>query len=66
MHPIDEAILNNSLTNALLQEHAALPLPEPHTSYWGDCMRQYRDAWLAAGAASVQIKSAMASLAKVL
>lgn len=43
MHPVDEAILANRVTPALLREHARLPLPEAGTSYWGDAMHELQE-----------------------
>ena len=40
MHAIDKAIFRGTLTDALLEEHAARPLPDPGASYWGDRMRE--------------------------
>ena len=49
MHPIDQAIFDNTLTPAMLHEEAKKELPPPGTSYWGDAMRELaiEAAWLA-------------------
>jgi hypothetical protein len=39
MHPIDQAIFDNTLTQDLLRAEAGKPLPPEGSSYWGDAMR---------------------------
>lgn len=39
MHPVDEAILQGTVTPELLRQEARKPLPPRGESYWGDAMR---------------------------
>jgi hypothetical protein len=62
MHPIDEAILRDRLTVALLDEHAAKPLPAAAHSYWGDHMHAGHTPIRAARLAARDMGTALTSL----
>jgi hypothetical protein len=62
-HPIDQAIIDNTLTRELLDEHATLPLPPQGDSYWGDNMRDHgMDPVESARVAALQMGQVLLSL----
>jgi hypothetical protein len=40
MHPLDRAILDNTITEALWLYYTGQPLPEPGATYWADALRE--------------------------
>lgn len=63
MHIIDEAIYSGTMTHDLLTEHAAMPLPAPGHSYWGDRMHEGHEPLVAARLAARDMGTALAALA---
>lgn len=70
MHPVDQAIIEGTLTPELLANHLAEPLPAQGTSYWGDELHSAlafgatldeASAWIAARRAAHMMGTALAS-----